>query len=171
MGEAVFVGAYKGATSAADRALGFRESLWHEPNLAQMARSFRRTGRMRQMRSLWESAATGTMAPTEHPGGGGDHSSESERSDSFPTYLTPPNQYMDLPPEILVLAKTSPWGFVAWLTIRQLGALLSPFASIFAIRLARNDKERATFLEHRRIERRPAIGWPWRKLHDGKEEK
>ena len=84
----------------------------------------------------------------------------------FDTHLT----HMDLPPEILTLAKTSPWAPVAWLGIRQLGALLSPFASILAIRLARNDKERAAFLQHRRIERRPALRWPWRKRQDGKEE-
>lgn len=70
---------------------------------------------------------------------------------------------MDLPPEILTLAKASPWALVAWLVFR----LLSPFASILAIRLARNDKERAAFLEHRRIERRPAIRLPWQKSDEG----
>jgi hypothetical protein len=60
---------------------------------------------------------------------------------------------MNLPPELLPLVNASPWAFIAGIAIYRLGP---PFASIFAIRLARNDKERAAFLEHRRIECRPA---------------
>ena len=78
--------------------------------------------------------------------------------------------YMDLPPEILILLKTSPWIIVALVAISRLGILLSPFASILAIRLARNDKERSAFLEYRRIERRPPIRWLGRKRDAGKEE-
>ena len=86
----------------------------------------------------------------------------------FDTHLT--HMDLNLPPEILALAKASPWILVALAAIGQLGALLSPFASILAIRLARNDKERAAFLEHRRIERRPSILRPWRKRDEKKEE-
>lgn len=78
---------------------------------------------------------------------------------------------MDLPPEILTLAQASPWAPVAWLALRQVGDLLSPFASILAIRLARNDKERAAFLEHRRIERSPASLVPGRKCDEGQQGK
>lgn len=60
----------------------------------------------------------------------------------------------DLPPEIFALIKTSPWAFVACFYFRQL--LRFPFATILAIRLARSDEERATFLADRHPECRPA---------------
>lgn len=57
---------------------------------------------------------------------------------------------MDLPPEILTLAKASPWALVACFVGREI--LRSPFASILAIRFARNDKERSAYLADRHLE-------------------
>lgn len=60
---------------------------------------------------------------------------------------------MDLQSEILTfLAKASPWALATYAIINKF--LQSPFASILAIRLARDDNERAAFLAARRIERR-----------------
>lgn len=77
---------------------------------------------------------------------------------------------MDLPPEILILAKASPWAFVAFLVIRQLAALLSPLACALALRFARNDKERKALVELFRIARRPLIRLPWQKHEGGRDE-
>jgi hypothetical protein len=79
----------------------------------------------------------------------------------IPTYLTL-TTVMALSPEIVILAKASPWALVAYLAIRQLADLLSPFAYILALRLARSEKERAALLELFRITRRPLIRLPWR---------
>lgn len=74
----------------------------------------------------------------------------------------------NLPPEILTLAKASPWAPVVWLVSRQICTLVSPIVSVLAVRLARGEKERSAFLELRRIESRKAFRLPVRKRDVGK---
>lgn len=53
----------------------------------------------------------------------------------------------NLPPELILLVKASPWAAAFLWAFRELCKLLSPVSCILAVRLARNEKERAALVK------------------------
>ena len=69
----------------------------------------------------------------------------------------------NLPPELILLVKASPWAAASLWAFRELCKLLSPVSCILAVRLARNEKERAALVKMFETSKMPFFQLPLRK--------
>lgn len=69
----------------------------------------------------------------------------------------------NLPSEIILLVKASPWAAVSLWAFREFCKLLSPVFCILAVRLARNEQKRGALMKMFQTARGPSLPLPWGK--------